>query len=189
MPANANSNLGQVNNAPMATSQPATQNMAPDPLAAFKDLQMPDPVSWWPLAWGWWVLIAVLVGIIAFAIYRLVVNHKHKRAQKEALQQIKALSNETPTYELNRLLKQAMLSYYPREIIAGLTGASWYEFLIQQLKENRQAEFSKLNAFCLNLYQANTKMTTEEQDLVIRYIKLVLPVRHTNKQKAEVKHV
>ena len=31
--------------------------MQADSLAQLRDIQLPEPISWWPLAPGWWVLI------------------------------------------------------------------------------------------------------------------------------------
>jgi hypothetical protein len=33
-----------------------------DPLAQLRDIQLPEPVGLWPLAWGWWALLLLVVG-------------------------------------------------------------------------------------------------------------------------------
>ena len=35
-----------------------------DPLAQLNDIQTPSDVDWWPLAWGWWAVIALALLII-----------------------------------------------------------------------------------------------------------------------------
>ena len=30
---------------------------APDPLQDLRDVHMPDPISWWPPAFGWWMIM------------------------------------------------------------------------------------------------------------------------------------
>lgn len=34
-----------------------------------RDMQMPDTIGWWPLAYGWWLLIISVI-IIAFLFGR-----------------------------------------------------------------------------------------------------------------------
>ena len=34
---------------------------APDPLKDLRDLHMPDPISWWPPAFGWWMVMGLLI--------------------------------------------------------------------------------------------------------------------------------
>lgn len=77
-------------------------------LEQLKDIQLPEPVSWWPLAYGWWVLIGLVV--CALAVW-LVRRYKYQKNSLEALAlnelaQIEAkyvalLSTEKST-ELNR---------------------------------------------------------------------------------------
>ena len=33
--------------------------MENDPLAQLRDIHLPEPILWWPLAPGWWVLIVL----------------------------------------------------------------------------------------------------------------------------------
>ena len=33
--------------------------MKQDPLAALRDIHMPEAVAWWPPAPGWWLLLAL----------------------------------------------------------------------------------------------------------------------------------
>lgn len=51
-------------------------------LEQLKDIQLPEPVSWWPLAYGWWVLIGLVV--FALAVW-LVRRYKNQKNSLEAL--------------------------------------------------------------------------------------------------------
>ncbi len=109
----------------------------PDPLAQLKDIHLPAPVSWWPLAPGWYVLIAVLLCSAIIIFYRLYRRHQHAKAKKYALT---LLMNYQQHYEqeqnaawasarISELLRRVALAYYPRTDVASLHGEAWLRFL------------------------------------------------------------
>ncbi|MFK8068730.1 MAG: DUF4381 domain-containing protein [Gammaproteobacteria bacterium] len=122
--------------------------MAPDNLE-LRDIQLPDPVSWWPPAVGWWL---VLLGIILFLIAAIFLFKKWKTKRRSAkvlarkeLQKIEQeFSNNSDQKllieNLSTLLRRSSLSSFPREECAGLTGEEWLSFLDQVMQEER---FSK----------------------------------------------
>ena len=57
---------------------------APNPLDQLADIHLPDPVSWWPLAPGWWMLLGLAVSIF-IAVALLVAARKRKIAVPENL--------------------------------------------------------------------------------------------------------
>ena len=94
---------------------------------------LPDAPSWWPVQWGWWSLLGfslILVLIVAFYLR----HRKKKMASKKAALKLFSLPTQplTPSGALE-VLRQAALSYYPRERVAQLTGSEWYEFLDSQV--------------------------------------------------------
>ena len=108
-----------------------------------RDLHLPPEVGWWPLAPGWWLLIAMgLVLLVAFA-WRLHVAGKHNRARRHAM---KELAQARAAYErdgdvvalakrLSELQRRTMLAYAPRSEVAGLTGKAWLAWLERDLDE------------------------------------------------------
>ena len=42
-------------------------NGSPDPLSELRDIHLPDPVSWWPPAPGWWIAVGIGFGLLAAA--------------------------------------------------------------------------------------------------------------------------
>lgn len=110
-----------------------------------RDLHLPEVISWWPLAPGWWVLIALLIAGVAYLLRRYLRTHARGAARRHALQQLNAL---TAAYEqhgntvafssdLSELLRRTMLAYAPRREIAGLTGDAWLAWLDKDLDQPR----------------------------------------------------
>ncbi|WP_297483600.1 DUF4381 domain-containing protein [uncultured Photobacterium sp.] len=108
-----------------------TQLTAPAlPLA---DIHLHTEPSFWPLAWGWWAVIIVSLILISLVSYRLRCRSHDVAAKKEALGILKTYRFDDGITAMNTLLKQAALSYFPRTVIAPLTGIQWLTFLDQQL--------------------------------------------------------
>lgn len=120
-----------------------------DPLAELQDIHLPEAASWWPLAPGWIVLIALLMIAIGFFGTRWVLAYRKNRYRRAALTELEQLASElndeahaaATLQATNALLKRVALRAYPREDVAALNGAAWARFLIEQGKlEGRSAD-------------------------------------------------
>jgi len=110
----------------------------PDMLARLRDIQGLDPIPWWPLAIGWW-LLAALVIVLLFALLSALRNLRryppgswHRPAWKQlcALQQ---QANRMPAQqlagELSELLRRIAIARLGRARAAGLSGERWLVWL------------------------------------------------------------
>jgi hypothetical protein len=108
-----------------------------DALTQLKDIHLPEAIGWWPLAPGWYVLIAVALMAVWYSADRLYKRHVHARAKKQALL---LLQTYTAQYEqdhnaqltsarISELLKRVALAYFPREQVASTYGQAWIDFL------------------------------------------------------------
>lgn len=108
-----------------------------------RDLHVPDPVGWWPLAPGWWLLIALVLGALGYLLYRQFDSWRRNAARRIALAELARLRR---AYEqgadvlalskgLSELLRRSMLAYAPRDEVAGLTGERWLQWLDRGLAE------------------------------------------------------
>lgn len=100
-------------------------------LLPLKAMQLPDAPSWFPLAWGWWASAAVILVMILSVILIIKMRKKRIAPKKAAL---RLIQNEKRPAAAIELVRQAALCYFPREEIAQLTGAGWYQFLDQQVE-------------------------------------------------------
>ncbi len=125
-------------------------------------LILPNAPDWFPLAWGWWaVLGGVILSILIVALY-LRWRSKRLVAKKTALKLLtNPITPHTPSSALE-VLRQAALSYFPREDIAPLTGSAWYEFLDSYTKETRFVD--KQQQWQAALYQKSGQ--EQHQDLI-----------------------
>ena len=108
-----------------------------DPLAALRDIHVPDPPGFWPPAPGW---IAAACVVIAAGVAATVIVARWWRAgrvRREALASLRSLrarhqagapATEIAT-ELSTLVRRFALARRPREEVAGLTGERWIAWL------------------------------------------------------------
>ena len=116
--------------------------MNPDQIP-LRDLHLPEPIGWWPLAPGWWFVLALLL----FALAWLVIRYRRRRAigaaRRHALRRLDELTREfeqhhdvvTFAARLSELLRRTMLAYAPRQQVAGLTGDAWLGWLDRDFAE------------------------------------------------------
>ncbi|UAB72841.1 DUF4381 domain-containing protein [Vibrio sp. SCSIO 43132] len=145
--------------------QGSTQSL---PLAP---IHLPQEPGIWPLAWGWWALIAAVVIALVLGVYFFQKYQKKVRAKREALKQIK---NITSASESMNIVRQAALSYFPREQVAPLTGEAWYEFLDAQ---NGQSRFAEKSEQWNNALYASGEPSQELLKEAEKWIKQALPPR------------
>ena len=117
-----------------------------NPIDQLQPLIDPPPILWWPPAPGWWVL-AVLLPLLGWALWRLLRNWR-RRAPKVAAEQtldplrqaaLDELARLSKPYDgapagpwlqqLNALLKRLARAHYPQDHSHTLSGRAWLAFL------------------------------------------------------------
>ncbi len=99
------------------------------------DIQLPDPVSMWPLAYGWWLLLLCVVIVLLV----IVVLWRRRRRQRDplrnALTQLHALQQVDDDRAFlsacAHWIKHQAMHHYGREQTAALQGQAWLQFLDQ----------------------------------------------------------
>ncbi|MDO6505578.1 DUF4381 domain-containing protein [Colwellia sp. 4_MG-2023] len=119
-----------------------------------KDIHVPEQISNFPIAYGWWLLAAMIVFIAIITIIKMRKNAQRNQVKKQALIQLK----NTPNLSINdtvALLKWAAMHYFSRTELAKLFGDSLQSFLTAQLPIKYQEKFTSLSkeAF-INQYQS-----------------------------------
>lgn len=102
-------------------------------LLPLEEIHLPEPPGFWPVAWGWWSLILTIFFLICFAVL-LWKWRKKRMAPKKAAIALLTLEQSTITPSgAMEIVRQAALSYYPRDRVAHLSGANWLDFLDSQI--------------------------------------------------------
>jgi hypothetical protein len=105
-----------------------------DPLAQLRDIHLPEAISAWPPAPGWWiagVMALLLLSIIGRLIYRSRSRNRYRTLAVKQLTHLEQYSGQPALYlqHFNQLLKQTAIAAEPTIDIAGLSGKEWLNFL------------------------------------------------------------
>lgn len=113
--------------------------MPTNPLS-LRDIYLPEPIGWWPLAVGWWVLFGLIlllfIVVIKWLRYRREQQYSVVSRAQNDLQTIGSeyRQNNDVQYlirELSAFFRKVCISLFPREQTAGLIGKDWLLFLDQ----------------------------------------------------------
>lgn len=133
--------------------------MQPDLLKQLKDVHSPAPISWWPLAPGWYIVAALVLALCVF-IYWLW--HKRQRLQqqkKHIKQQLQHLLQQHDLAAAMALLKQVAMTNTKKQSVTDLQGKAWLAFLQQQNRVQLAPE--KVMVYANLAYQAQPKIPAE----------------------------
>lgn len=137
-----------------------------------RDIHLPETVSWWPLAPGWWILLfALFLAVIAgFLLYRYFRRRRRSplRHAHAALDDIRAHYADEPDEsrlirELSALLRRTAISVYDRHDVASLTGIAWLQFLDTPMQDK---PFSEGRGQVLSTGPYQSRADIESEDLL-----------------------
>jgi len=100
-------------------------------LAQLRDIHLPDAISWWPLAPGWWVLAGVLlVGVACVAVFEFRRRRSLKYKALQELDQLRRgkafeLSTQGLAAELCVLIRRVVLNGADGSRYASTHGDAW----------------------------------------------------------------
>ena len=140
------------------------------PLQNLRDIHLPDPVGFWPLAPGWY-LLAIILLLLAIGISCLVCRrHRRGRAKRQALlllhdyerQYAAGTDAAVISAQISELLRRVALVYYPRTRVAGLNGLLWIGFLNET---SDKINFTEISGLILDLPYQNKSSGTDLKPL------------------------
>lgn len=101
------------------------------------DLILPPAVGWWPLAPGWYTVLALLGLLAVWFLWRYWKHWRANAYRREALQHLRQLQ-DCPA--ISELLRRTALAVVPRTEIAGKTGPAWADWLADRSHESMSPE-------------------------------------------------
>ena len=115
-----------------------------------RDIHLPEPIGWWPLAPGWWILFGLIVLVVTIA---LIVRFWRKRrlVQRTALNELASIEisyrehrdNHRLARELSKLARRTALALEPERASAAETGSDWSARLDELNKTGETSELIK----------------------------------------------
>ena len=105
-------------------------------LKSLKDIHEPQPVSFWPPAPGWWIVLicAPLFILLIRYVYRLQQRPKYKKLATQELGNIVANfeiqhNSHKTAKEISLLLRKVLVLKNKNVNVAGLIGDDWLQYL------------------------------------------------------------
>lgn len=113
--------------------------MTPDSLP-LRDIQLPDAISWWPLATGWWVALILLLLLVVLFIW-LWRFYRRRRLLRAALRQLRQYyrvyrrNSDTAQFigELSLYCHRLMRHKYGYKEKSALSGTAWLQQLDSEI--------------------------------------------------------
>jgi len=147
-------------------------------LSQLRDIQVPDPVGWWPLSQTIIGLLVGLGGIFIGLTWYYWNQRKNNRYRQEAMATFKkamvsASTSQEKLQIANQLLKQVAITNYGRHTVAKLSGQAWIDFLRQTAlyidqPESLQTSLESIYRPALSLPEAEVEQTL---DYAMQWIK------------------
>ncbi|EMB13270.1 DUF4381 domain-containing protein [Rhodopirellula europaea] len=113
----------------------------PTSLDRLNDIVVPAPVSWWPLAPGWYVLLAGLLAAITWLVWKNWRTWKSNAYRREAIHELESANTAGA---ISGLLRRTALKTHSRSELAQMTGDRWPEWLFQQLPHESTSTISPI---------------------------------------------
>jgi hypothetical protein len=135
-----------------------------NPLQDLKDIRTPASIENWPPAYGWWLLVFLLVVSICLLTIWLIKVQKVGHVKRQALKALQRIdtSDLDCVSQLNQLLKRVALHYFPNQNVQQMYGPQWTAFLIRTLPNNKAKEVSEtFESMQQTLYQPHTSENSE----------------------------
>lgn len=103
-----------------------------------RDIHVPDPIGWWPLAPGWWLLIVLSLLAVAALMWWWHQQRQRRIPVQAALTELERIEQayqgdtQQLVRELSGVLRRIAIGFYGRHRVAGLSGERWLRFLDEQ---------------------------------------------------------
>jgi hypothetical protein len=148
-------------------------------LEQLADIHLPETVSFWPPAPGWWLLALLVLVMLGWLALKLVQVRRQRKICAFAIQELDrvyaAYQNEAggadPEHanaarlrflnEVNSVLRRVALWHYPNSRAASLSGRAWVDFIQEKGESSRMTE-EIANALAEGRFQTRCDIDVEQ---------------------------
>ncbi len=150
--------------------------MNPPDSLPLRDIHLPESVSWWPPAWGWW-LSAILLIVIMLLISWLIKSLRKPVLRKRAIAEINAVikgyqqhaDKEILLQQISIALRRIVISYRNRPEVAGLTGEHWAQEIFQ-LDRKKVLSIEMISMLSCWPYQDKPQISDQDVELLMEQL-------------------
>ncbi len=115
-------------------------------LSQLRDIHLPQPVSWWPPAPGWWMVLtaSIVLPLLLLLLRRLARARRWRREARAAITQLRAQHRQRPesgqevVERLSVVMRRVATTRFPAAEVASLNGEAWLQFLDQHSKRGNR---------------------------------------------------
>ncbi|WP_182869589.1 DUF4381 domain-containing protein [Stieleria mannarensis] len=98
----------------------------PSSLDRLRDIVQPVPISWWPPAAGWWVLLGMVTTGAAVYTIQAIRQWRSNEYRRTAVREVEGAIG---CAAISEILKRTALAAFPRDEVAAMSGARWCRWL------------------------------------------------------------
>lgn len=160
--------------------------MNPQDALPLRDFQLPDVVSWWPPALGWWMVLIASVLIIVLSYWLIKKIRQPVLRKGVVVEKDRVIADYLKHQDKNRLLKELSMvlrrigmSYQPRNVVAGMLGHHWFQQLNQLVDRNTLSD-EVMILLSTAPYQKDPLLSDEQVQTVIEQVNLWVSVLPKN---------
>lgn len=125
-------------------------------LPEIRDIQLPDGVSVFPLAYGWWIIMAALIlALLSLKVFFWVLKTSRKHYALKQLKNINSGNQIDEAIRISELLRRICAVKYKQA--SALYGQEWIDFLNQHSTQKLSDEEAELLLFAPFMKQGDTK--------------------------------
>ena len=140
-----------------------------NPLAQLRDVHAPDSISWFPMAMGWWIVLALVLGTMLGLMWLVVRGYKASEYKRDAQKELEKIKQEyvahkdniALAFNVSRLLRRVALYRLPRHQVASKVSKDFAEILLQ-LSTEKQAAKALASALGENLFSETPALEAEQ---------------------------
>ena len=114
-----------------------------DNLPEIRDIHIPDGVSYFPIAYGWWIILIGIIAVILLIKFIAFAVRTSKRLY--ALKQLKNINTDNPVIaavKLSELLRR--ICHFKFREASALYGEDWIKFLNEHTSHKIAVDCAKL---------------------------------------------